>query len=154
MYFTENQTKEMIIMCQTGLISNQIVRLGTRSYKQRMEAKSKGYSISQLARLNKDLDDLYELLYSQWDSVTENDYKVFGGQLQIMLGTLKELYHVCKNMSQGAIFEKETEKLAMNYSAIYEVHSDIVNFKIKAAQNMELKSLMQQASYITSRINQ
>ena len=40
-------------MCQTALISNQIVRLGTRSYKQRLEAKSKGYSISQLARLNK-----------------------------------------------------------------------------------------------------
>ena len=51
--FTNNQTKEIIIMCQTALISNQIVRLGTRSYKQRLEAKSKGYSISQLARLNK-----------------------------------------------------------------------------------------------------
>lgn len=140
-------------MCQTALISNQIVRLGTRSYKQRLEAKSKGYSISQLARLNKDLDGLYELLYSQWNMVTEHDYKVFGGQLQIMLGTLKELYLVCKNMSQGAIFEKETEKLAMNYSAIYEVNSDIVNFKIKAKHNMELKLLMKQASDITSRID-
>ena len=135
------------------MISNQILRLGTRSYKQRLEAKSKGYSISQLARLNKDLDGLYELLYSQWNMVTEHDYKVFGGQLQIMLGTLKELYLVCKNMSQGAIFEKETEKLAMNYSAIYEVNSDIVNFKIKAKHNMELKLLMKQASDITSRID-
>lgn len=96
---------------------------------------------------------MYELLYSQWNLVTENDYKVFGGQLQIMLRTLKELYLVCKNISQGAIFEKETEKLAMNYSAIYEVNSDIVNFKIKAKHNVELKSLMQQASDITSRID-
>ena len=55
-------------------------------------AASHPYRVTQLARLNRDLDELYELLYSQWDSVTENDYQVFGMQLQIMLGTLKDLH--------------------------------------------------------------
>lgn len=40
----------------------------------------------------------------------------------------------------------------MNYSAIYEVNNDIINFKLKAINNTELQSLMQQASNITSRI--
>ena len=43
-------------------------------------------------------------------------------------------------------------KLAMNYSAIYEINSDIINFKLKAINNTELQSLMQLASNITSRI--
>ena len=40
----------------------------------------------------------------------------------------------------------------MNYSAIYEVNNDIINFKLKAINKTELQSLMQQASNITSRI--
>ena len=141
-------------MCQTMLISNNIVRLGTRSYKQRMEAlASKDCRVTQLARLNRDLDDFYELLYSQWNSVTENDYNFFGSQLLVMLETLKGLYQICMNLSTDLNYQKEVEKLAMNYSAIYEVNSDIVNFKIKAKEDVELKALMKQASDITSRIN-
>ena len=141
-------------MCQTALISNQIVRLGTRSYKQRIEAvASKDYRVTQLARLNRDLDDFYELLYSQWNSVTENDYKILGPQLQIMLETLKELYQICMNLSKNLNFQKETEKLGMNYSAIYEVNSDIINFKIKVKEDSDLKTLMKRASDIASRIN-
>lgn len=141
-------------MCQTALISNHIVRLGTRSYKQRIEAvASKDYRVTQLARLNRDLDDFYELLYSQWNSVTENDYKILGPQLQIMLETLKELYQICMNLSKNLNFQKETEKLGMNYSAIYEVNSDIINFKIKVKEDSDLKTLMKRASDIASRIN-
>lgn len=142
-------------MCQTALISNNIVRLGTRSYRQRMEAvASKEYRVTQLARLNRDLDDFYELLYSQWNTVTESDYKIFGPQLQIMLETLKELYHICKNMPKNLGLERETEKLAMNYSVIHEVNSDIINFKINLKKDTELEALLKKASDITSRINQ
>lgn len=141
-------------MCQTMLISNNIVRLGTRSYKQRMEVlASKGCRVTQLARLNRDLDDFYELLYSQWNSITENDYNFFGSQLLVMLETLKGLHQICMSLSTDLNYQKEVEKLAMNYSAIYEVNSDIVNFKIKVKEDVELKALMKQASDITSRIN-
>jgi len=42
----------------------------------------------------------------------------------------------------------------MNYLAIYEVNNDIINFKLKAINNTDLQSLMQQASNITSRIRE
>lgn len=152
-FFAENYNHR-IVMCQTVLISNQIVRLGTRSYKQRLEAVNPDeYRISQLSRLNRDLDDFYELLYSQWNTVTEQDYKIFGPQLQIMLATLKDLFIACKKMKHGANFERETEKLGMNYSAIFEVNSDIVNFRINAPKDSELQNLLQQASNLTSNIN-
>ena len=49
-------------MCQTERISNTVVRLGRRSYTHRMEvARPNGYGTAQLARLNRELDDLYEL---------------------------------------------------------------------------------------------
>lgn len=141
-------------MCQTSLISNRIIRLGTRSYKQRLEAVSSNeYRVTQLARLNRDLDDFYELLYEQWKTVTESDYKVFGPQLQILLETLKDLYNVCKKVAYKPDFETETEKLGMNYSAIYEINSDIVNFGLMAKEDVELQDLMKQASLIISKTN-
>lgn len=70
-------------MCETAVISKNLVRLGKRTYSHRMEvATPNTYRASQLARLNRDLDNLYEMLYDQWRSVTAKDYEVFGGQLR------------------------------------------------------------------------
>ena len=136
-------------MCQTSLISSNIVRLSTRSYRQRLEAVTPGgYSVSRLARLNKDLDDFYELLYDQWQTVTEKDYKILGPQLNIMLTTLKELLAAYKKHSKEPGLYKDVEKLSMNYSAIHEVNSDIVNFKIKIPQDTEVKELIDRASKV------
>lgn len=118
-------------MCQATLILNSIVRLSTRLYRHRLVAVARNqYKVSQLARLNCDLNNFYELLYSQWNTVTKDDYAVFGSQLQIMLNTLQELYNTCKNLSVIPNFDKEIEKLGMNYSAIFEINSDIRNFRI------------------------
>ncbi len=47
-------------MYQTATISNRIVSLGTRSYRQRLEALSgSALTYQKLGRLNKDLDELY-----------------------------------------------------------------------------------------------
>lgn len=140
-------------MCQTTLISNNIVRLSTRSYRQRLDAVvGNQYKVTQLARLNRDLDSFYELLYSQWNTVTKDDYAVLGPQLQIMLNTLKDLYNTCKKMSCIPELKKETEKLGMNYSAIFEVNSDIKNFRIKKQEDDEMTHLMKQASDVVKSI--
>lgn len=90
-------------MCQTEVISNTVVRLGRRSYTHRMEvARPNSYGAAQLARLNRKLDDLYELIYEDWRRSTNNDR-----------------------------MRSEVEKLGMNHSALYELNSDIVNFCIK-----------------------
>lgn len=140
-------------MCQTERISNTVVRLGRRSYTHRMEvARPNGYGMAQLARLNRELDALYELIYEDWCSITEDDYKVFGGQLVLLLKTVKQLYDDCRNGSSvRRDMHDEVERLGMNYSALYELNSDIVNFRIRAPHNAALQDMMKQAAQTINR---
>jgi len=142
-------------MCQTERISNTVVRLGRRSYTHRMEvARPDGYSVTQLARLNRELDDLYELIYDDWRSITEMDYAVFGGQLVILVKTVKQLYDECRRMPGSIDMKNQVERLGMNYSALYELNSDIVNFCIKMPKNQEMKQLMQRLTEVDGRIKE
>lgn len=132
-------------MCEALFISNKIVRLGTRSYQQMMEAMTPDtYSVAQLSRLNRDLELFYETLYNQWNTITEEEYKTFGNQLVVMLQTLKELYLTCKRIGDRKL-DKQIELLEMNYSAIYEVNSDIVNFRINLPKDENFKKIMEEA---------
>ena len=138
-------------MCQTEVISNTVVRLGRRSYTHRMEvARPNGYGNAQLARLNRELDALYELIYDDWNTVTEEDYAAFGPQFVILLQTLRQLYTECRKAGDATL-SAEVERLGMNYSALYELNSDIVNFRIKAPHDLELKSMMSKASQMLNR---
>ena len=139
-------------MCQTAVISSTVMRLGRRSYTHRMEvATPGGYSASQLARLNRELDDLYELIYEDWGTITEQDYAVFGGQLELLVKTIKQLYDDCRRSDARCQMKDELERLGMNYSALYELNSDIVNFRIKAPCNAELQLMMSKASKVLNR---
>lgn len=129
------------------MISNNISRLSTRSYKHRLEVVTPNqYRASQLARLNRELDNLYELIYDQWRTVTEEDYRQFGGQFQLLLETLKGLYLSVRKLPKSMGLFQEAENLEMNYSALYEVNSDIVNFCIKLPQNERFQKAMDEAS--------
>ena len=113
-------------MCQTEVISNTVVRLGRRSYTHRMEvARPNNYGAAQLARLNRELDDLYELIYEDWRNITETDYAVFGGQLVILVKTVKQLYDDCRKSTNNERMRSEVEKLGMNYSALYELNTTL-----------------------------
>ena len=126
-------------MCQTAVISNTVKRLGRRSYTHRMDvATPGGYNVAQLSRLNRELDSLYELIYEDWNTITEQDYAVFGGQLSLLVVTLKHLYDDCRKSSQLRLMHNEVGRLGMNYSALYELNSDIVNYRIKAPHNTEV----------------
>lgn len=138
-------------MCQTGLISRNVLRLSRRSYNHRLEvATPNTYRVSQLMKLNRELDNLYELIYSEWRTVTEEDYRVFGGQFQIMLQTLKQLYESCRKQQKQMNLGDEVKKLGMNYSALYELNSDIVNFSIKLPKNQTMKQLLTQLTEINN----
>lgn len=140
-------------MCQTAFISQSIVRLGTRSYKHSLEALAPNeYSVPQLRRLNRDLDAFYEFLYSQCNTVTEQDYNVFGQQLTSMLNTLKSLYNSCKHMIKEYGANVEIEKLRMNYNALYELNNDIKNYRINASKDAEWVSLLSDASLALKKI--
>ena len=140
-------------MCQTAFISQSIVKLGTRSYRHSLEALAPNeYRVGQLRRLNRDLDAFYEFLYSQCNTVTERDYSVFGKQLTSMLSILKSLYVSCKQMPKKYGVSVEAEKLKQNYSALYELNSDIKNFRIKALKDTEWTSLLSDASLALKKV--
>ncbi len=127
------------------------MRLSRRSYNHRLEvATPNTYRVSQLMKLNRELDNLYELIYSEWRTVTEEDYRVFGGQFQIMLQTLKQLYESCRKQQKQMNLGDEVKKLGMNYSALYELNSDIVNFSIKLPKNQTMKQLLTQLAEINN----
>lgn len=127
-------------MCQTALIQSNMVRMSRRTYAHRLEvATPNTYRVTQLARLNRDLDALYELIYSQWRTVTAEDYNVLGGQFKLLLETVKGLYDSCHDTISGAGMRDEVKRLGMNYASLYELNADIVNFGIKAPNNDRLK---------------
>lgn len=133
-------------MCQTASISQSIVRLGTRSYRHSLEALEPGeYHVSQLRRLNRDLDAFYDFLYSQINTVTEHDYNVFGKQLVSMLNTLETLYVSCKQMPEEYGVGAEAEKLRKNHSALSELNSDIMSYRVKAFKDDEWSGLLSEA---------
>jgi hypothetical protein len=132
-------------MCQANVITRRVVRLSRRSFNHRIEVASpNGYPKERLAKLNHELNNLYEMIYEEWATITEDDYKVFGGQLEILLQTIKNLYDTCKKQPREMDLKDETQKLGMNYSALYELNSDIVNFRIKLPQNEEMRQVLNQ----------
>lgn len=134
-------------MCDTVAISNKIIRLGTASFRQRMEVVAKkDYSAVKLSRLNKELSSFYRILYSQINTVTSQDYEKFGQQFEMLLDSIEDLYKTCKKMPYSATFSEETEKLGMNYAALYELNSDIVNFRLKSITDSEISSLMRKST--------
>lgn len=142
-------------MCQTEAITQNVVRLSKRSYSHRLEiVMPNAYHVSQLARLNRELDQLYEMIYDDWQSISEEDYKVFGAQLSILLQTIKQLYNTCKEQPKEMGLKDETKKLGMNYSALFELNSDIVSFCINMPKNKEMKQLMERLRKVDNHIKQ
>lgn len=140
-------------MCQTEAITQNVVRLSKRSYSHRLEiVMPNAYHVSQLARLNRELDQLYEMIYDDWQSINEEDYKVFGAQLSILLQTIKQLYNTCKEQPKEMGLKDETKKLGMNYSALFELNSDIVSFCINMPKNKEMKQLMERLTKVDDHI--
>lgn len=89
-------------MCQTALISKNIVRIGMRSFGQNLEAAAGNTTTRQkIASLNHSIDTLYDLLYEQYNDITPADYKIFGPQLRLLLDSLKNLYTTYKKYSEA-----------------------------------------------------
>lgn len=141
-------------MCEAGLITRRVVRLSRRSFNHRIEVASpNGYRNIQLARLNRELDSLYETIYDEWTTITEEDYKMFGGQLQLLVLTVKQLYDACRKIPKEMGLKEETRKLGMNYSALYELNSDIVNFRIKLPKSEEMKTTLRKLAELDKSTN-
>jgi len=141
-------------MCQTSVITNRVERLSKKSYSHRLYvAAPNRYHVAQLVRLNRELDSLYEFIYDDWRNITEEDYKMFGGQFVILIQTVKQLYDACRKQPKTMGLSEETKRLGMNYSALYELNSDIVNFCIKMPKNEEMKKALQHLAEVDKRLD-
>ncbi len=141
-------------MYQTASISNRIVSLGTRSYRQRLEAMSgNALTYQKLGRLNKDLDELYELLYSKINNISETEVKSISPLLAELLKAIDDLYALCKKAKFSVQLEEETQRLAMNYSALQEIYGDMQNFRLPSDMDNELKALLSKAASLMKSVS-
>ena len=60
----------------------------------------------------------------------------------MLILTVKQLYDACRKLPKENGLKAETRKLGMNYSALYELNSDIVSFRIKLPKNVEMKQAL------------
>ena len=79
-------------------------------------------------------------------------YALFGGQLAILIQTIKQLHDACKRQPKDMGLSEETRKLGMNYSALYELNSDIVNFRIKLPNNEKAKLALRRLSDVDKQL--
>lgn len=135
-------------------ISDRIVSLGTRSYKQRLETLSGiGINDQKLKKLNRDLDELYELLYERINSISEAEVRSISPILSELIKSVKALYSLCRKYASKLATCNETERLGMNYSALQELYSDLQHFRLPSEEDKKLKALLSKAAILMQRIS-
>ncbi|MDE5847747.1 MAG: hypothetical protein K2H71_10390 [Muribaculaceae bacterium] len=106
-----------------------------------------------LRKLNRDLDDLYDLLYDRINSISEAEVRSISPLLSELIKSVKALYVICRKPVSGIATDKETERLGMNYSALQELYSDLQNFRLPSDEDKELKNMLSKAATLMQRIS-
>ena len=118
-------------MCQTQVISRHIGRIGRRSFDRRMRMASPMFAEKrgEIARLLNEVDSLSYRLHDEFPTITENDYRMFGPELKILISTLKSL-------RQESLTHKElkpyNDRMRQQISDLEELDHDIKTFRVDA----------------------
>lgn len=130
-------------MCQAQVISRHIGRIGRRSFDRRMRIVSPLYveRRGEIARLLNEVDALSERLHDEFPTITEEDYKLFGPELKVVIGTLKSLL---KESTSRHELKPYNERMREQIVDLEELDHDIVEFRIKALKNEELQKTLAQ----------
>ena len=128
-------------MCQTAVISRYIGRIGRRSFDRRMRIASPLYveKRGEVARLLNDVDRLSDRLHDEFITITEDDYRMFGSELKILISTLKDLR---RDSRMRAELRPYDERMREQIVDLEELDHDIVEFRIKAPKNKELQEAL------------
>ena len=128
-------------MCQTQVISRHIGRIGRRSYDRRIRIASPLFveKRGELTRLLNEIDRLSDRLHEDFPSITEEDYRLFGPELKIVIRTLKDL-------RRDSLTHKElkpyNDRMRQQISDLEELDHDIKAFRVNAPKNKELQDTM------------
>ena len=128
-------------MCQTQVISRHIGRIGRVSFDRRMRIASPLFveKRGELTRLLNEIDKLSDRLHDEFPSITEDDYRIFGPELKIVISTLKAL-------RQDSLIRKElkvyNDRMRQQIADLEELDHDIKAFRVNAPKNKELQTTM------------
>ena len=128
-------------MCQTAVISRHIGRIGRRSFDRRMRLASPLFTERQgeVARILNEVDQLSDRLHDEFITITEDDYRMFGSELKILISTLKDLR---RDSRLRADLRPYDDRMRQQIVDLEELDHDIVEFRIKAPKNKELQEVM------------
>ena len=128
-------------MCQTAVISRRIGRIGRRSFDRRMRLASPLFVEKQgeIQRLLNDVDRLSERLHEDISTILPEDYGIFGPELKIVIGTLKDLRK--ESLSRQEL-KPYNDRLRQQIADLEELDHDIKVFRVDALQNQSLQQAM------------
>ena len=129
-------------MCQTAVISKHIGRIGRRSFDHRLRMASPLYveKRGEVARLLNEVDRLSDRLHDEFITITEDDYRMFGPELKILISTLKDLRRDSRHRADLKLYD---DRMRQQIASLEELDHDIVEFRIKAPKNKELQEIME-----------
>lgn len=128
-------------MCQTVEISRHIERIGRRSFDRRMRLASPLFVERQgeVARILNEVDRLSDRLHDEFITITEDDYRLFGPELKIVISTLKALRR--ESLSRPEL-RRYDERMREQILDLEELDHDIVEFRIKAPKDEKLQQTL------------
>ena len=129
-------------MCQTAVISRHIGRIGRRSFDRRMRIASPLFveKRGEVARLLNDVDRLSDRLHDEFITITEDDYRMFGSELKILISTLKDLR---RDSRLRADLRPYDDRMRQQIADLEELDHDIYVFRVKAPKNEELQKTLE-----------
>ena len=128
-------------MCETLIISRHIGRIGRRSFDRRMRIASPMFveKRGELARLLNEVDKLSDRLHDEFPTISEDDYRMFGPELKVLISTLRDL-------RQESLIRKElkpyNDRMRQQIADLEELDHDIVEFRIKAPKDEKLQQTL------------
>lgn len=128
-------------MCQTAIISQNIGKIGRKSFDRRMRMASPLYveRKGELARILGDVDKLCNRLHDEFPTITAEDYRMFGPELKIVISTLKALRRESLAHRHLAVHNERMRELIAD---LEELDHDIRTFRVEAAADKKLQQAM------------
>ena len=134
-------------MCQTGVISHHIGHIGRRSFDRRMRMASPLFveKRGEMTRLLNEVDRLSKCLHDEFITITEDDYRMFGSELKIVISTLKALRRESQSRPE---LHRYNDRMRQQIVDLEELDHDIVEFRIKAPKDKSLQQTLASLSKI------
>ena len=128
-------------MCQTQVISKHIRQIGRKSFDRRMRIASPMFveRRGELARLLNEVDKLSDRLHDEFPTISENDYRLFGPELKVLISTLKALRQDSLNRKE---LKPYNNRMRQQIADLEELDHDIKAFRVNAPKNEELQATM------------